>query len=194
SDDPRHLPPDRRLGRPPRRARGHPVHHAGTRAAGGGTHRPQHRRRTDCAGRRAAPVRPARGVRPVAAARRVPTAPARTGRVGGRDVERHTAHALRVYPGRVNLAMFVVGSPGTADEYRFDLSGDGTAWNARLYSGLPGHPIAAGVTAGATVTGRKWYPATTGVFLLSVEPPAGAETGAVNVHVRQRSSGREAVV
>src|SRR5438067_2103865 len=64
--------------------------------------------------------------------------------VGGRDVERHMAQALRVYPGRVNLAMFVVGS-GAADEYRFELNGDGTAWNARLFNAVAGHPLLAGM-------------------------------------------------
>ena len=39
-----------------------------------------------------------------------------------------------------------------------------------------------------------WHRPKTGVFLLLVEPPAEAVTGAVNVHVCQKSSGREAVI
>src|SRR5262249_45469347 len=52
--------------------------------------------------------------------------------IGGRAVERHLAQALRVYPGRVNLAMFIVGSG--RDAYAFDLRGPATAWGAALYS------------------------------------------------------------
>jgi hypothetical protein len=113
--------------------------------------------------------------------------------VSTRDVERHVAKALRVYPGYVNLAVFVVGSPSRADEYRFGLSGDAVAWNARIFNSLKGHPWVAGAQTTALKEG-EWVPATTGVFLLSVQPTAKAERGAVSVHVCQRSSGREAVV
>jgi len=109
------------------------------------------------------------------------------------DVERHSAQALRIYPGRVNLAMFVVGS-GTADQYKFELSGESVAWNARLYDTLVGLPIGSGVNRGPALREGKWYRPTTGLYLLAIEPPATAEAGAVNVHVRQRSSRREAVV
>ena len=39
-----------------------------------------------------------------------------------------------------------------------------------------------------------WHVPACGMILLAVQPPAGATSGAVNVHVRQRSTDREAVV
>ncbi|HVL14933.1 MAG TPA: hypothetical protein VM529_20350 [Gemmata sp.] len=107
----------------------------------------------------------------------------------GVDVERHVAQALRVHPGRVNLAAFIVGS---ADEYQFGFSGNATEWKARLYDASLDRPIAEGVRNPA-IREDAWE-RTMGFLLLSVEPPADAEAGAVNVHVRQRSSNREAVV
>lgn len=109
-----------------------------------------------------------------------------------RDVERHGAFELRVYPGRLNMADFIIGS-GTADRYRFEFSGDGTAWNPRLFDTIPTFSLAAATKRGALKEGT-WHRPQTGVFLLAVEPPAEAERGAVNVHIRQESSGREAVV
>src|SRR5207247_993575 len=51
--------------------------------------------------------------------------------LGGRPVERHLAQALRVYPGRTNLAMFVVGSGN--DAYAFQLKGTGADWDTALH-------------------------------------------------------------
>ena len=42
--------------------------------------------------------------------------------IGSKAVERHVAKALRIYPARYNLAMFVVGS-GKRDAYAFDIMG-----------------------------------------------------------------------
>jgi hypothetical protein len=109
----------------------------------------------------------------------------------GADVERHVAQALRVYPGRVNLAMFIVGD--TADVYQFRLTGDADAWNARLFDARFGRPIVEGLRT-PEVPEDEWHQPASGLVLLSVEPPPEAEAGAVNVHVVQRSSGREAVV
>jgi hypothetical protein len=109
----------------------------------------------------------------------------------GVDVERHVAAALRVYPGRVNLAMFIIGE--TRDTYRFELTGDAGTWDARLFDTFLGKPILDGIFAPALAEG-DWHHPNSGLLLLAVQPPEDATTGAVNVHVRQRSSGREAVV
>lgn len=109
----------------------------------------------------------------------------------GKDVERHVAQALRVYPGRVNIAMFIVGERN--DEYRFRLTGEASSWNARLYDAMRGEPIADGVKRSELAEG-DWHQPHSGLLLLAVEPPATAADGAVNVHVTQRSTGREAVV
>lgn len=110
----------------------------------------------------------------------------------GADVERHRALALRVHPGRTNMAMFVVGT-GPTDRYRLEFSGTGTAWNPKLYDTLPMAPVADGAKRDPLAEGR-WHALSTGILALTVEPPAAAREGAVNVHVRQESSGREAVV
>jgi hypothetical protein len=109
----------------------------------------------------------------------------------GVDVERHVAQALRVYPGRLNLAMFIVGDH--TSEYQFRLTGDAVAWNARLLDSFLGRPIADGAN-GPEVKEGLWHRPTSGMLLLAVEPPGDAEAGAVSVHVRQRSTDREAVV
>jgi hypothetical protein len=108
----------------------------------------------------------------------------------GVDVERHVAQALRVYPGRVNLAAFIVGN--TRDRYQFHLDGN-VDWNARLFDTCPGIVIVAG-SALPQLSQGQWYRPLSGFLMLSVEPPADAETGAVNVHIRQQSTQREAVV
>src|SRR6266542_4447382 len=53
--------------------------------------------------------------------------------IGIHSVERHLARALRVYPGRVNLAMFMVGGPGRRDAYTFELERVALDWKAGLY-------------------------------------------------------------
>src|SRR5207253_6154558 len=53
--------------------------------------------------------------------------------VGIHPVERHLARSLRVYPGRTNLAMFIVGSPGRRDAFAFELVGLTPDWKASLY-------------------------------------------------------------
>ncbi|HYH69077.1 MAG TPA: hypothetical protein VD866_30565 [Urbifossiella sp.] len=108
------------------------------------------------------------------------------------DVERHTAMALRVYPGRTNLAMFVVGT-GPADRYKLELSGTGTAWNPRLFDTLPQFAPAEAARHDP-LTDDRWHRLSSGMLVLTVDVPAAAREGAVNVHVRQESSGREAVV
>jgi len=109
----------------------------------------------------------------------------------GADVERHCAMALRIYPGRLNLSVFVVGAP--RDHYRFELSGDSIDWNPRLHDSFLGLPTIAGIKSPAIREGA-WHQPASGMFLLALQPPPEAEAGAVNVHVRQKSTGREAVV
>jgi hypothetical protein len=116
----------------------------------------------------------------------------------GKDVERHAAAALRVKPGCTNLADFIVG--GTRpDEYQLRLTGDAGEWNARLFDTVFGRPITDGLNSAELQQGIWYTPGGGhtpgfGIILLAVQPPAGATAGAVNVHVRQRSTDREAVV
>jgi hypothetical protein len=109
----------------------------------------------------------------------------------GADVERHRALALRIYPGRVNFAAFIVGNLG--DRYEFDLAGNAVEWKARLHDSPIGLPILAG-SATKELALNAWVRPLSGLVMLAIEPPMSAETGAVNVHIRQESTGREAVV
>jgi hypothetical protein len=114
--------------------------------------------------------------------------------VGTKAVERHVAQALRIYPGRVNLAMFVVGS-GCSDSYRFHLIGEGVDWGAKLYDATEckTHPLE--VSREPPVDEDRWTtPAGVRMMMLALTPPDGCGSGSVEVHVTQRSSGLEAVV
>ncbi len=112
--------------------------------------------------------------------------------IGGKAVERHMAMALRVYPGRTNLAMFVVGSG--ADAYRFCLDGDAAKWDATLYDGTEQHK-AIELHRDNVVAENRWIDVTSQrLMLLTLCPPLNAAEGKVDVHVAQRSTGQEAVV
>jgi hypothetical protein len=113
--------------------------------------------------------------------------------VAGRDVERHVAQALRVYPGRRNMADFIVGS-GRRDAYAFHLEGDAVAWDARLYDVSGARSVASHDSSTDGIEDDAWVEMSTGIVMLALDPPKGAGAGSVEVHVRQRSTGREAVV
>lgn len=112
--------------------------------------------------------------------------------IGDQAVERHLAQALRIYPGRTNLAMFVVGDG--RDRYQFELAGSGAAWDSALYDFA---------NFGAFVSGRasQQVPLSQWVsfqrktrLLLAMVPPGDCDSGSVEIHVRQESTGRDAVV
>ena len=54
--------------------------------------------------------------------------------IGETAVERHLAQALRIPPGKINLAMFCLGSG--PEKYKFELSSCVAKWNAALYDML----------------------------------------------------------
>ncbi len=105
--------------------------------------------------------------------------------VGQVAVERHHASALRIYPGCANCANFAVGF--RQDAYSFHLEGDGALWDAML--------VGNGDTHVKVIEPGTWVEAV-GRFAvtLQIRPPESCTRGAVEVHVRQRSSGRTAVV
>ena len=113
--------------------------------------------------------------------------------VGKTDVERHLAQALRVYPGRLNMAWFVVGAGGS-DAYAFRMHGLGTGWDAKLFDMTSRENLAV-TTGNAPVAEEEWI-VTHGsrVMLLAMQVPPKCVAGTVEVHVTQRSTGGEAVV
>src|SRR5262249_41138537 len=113
--------------------------------------------------------------------------------VGGRAVERHLAQALRIYPGRRNLAMFVVGSG--PDSYAFRLLGDGAGWDARLYDATQFRSITVEPRGQTPIVEDEWIDVDqTAFMMLTLTPPEGCCEGAIEVHVAQRSTREEAVV
>ncbi len=112
--------------------------------------------------------------------------------LSSRPVERHLAQALRVYPGRVNLAMFVVGSGH--DAYAFELHGVGVTWNTALFC-MDRAASLVDLRGGTAVAQKQWLEVRgTSTMMLALEPPRRCAKGAVEVHVRQRSTGQVAVV
>jgi hypothetical protein len=113
--------------------------------------------------------------------------------VGGRAVERHLARALRVYPGRVNVAMFVVGSG--PDAYRFHLIGEGEDWGATLFDSTDGQTLRLDVRRRRPVEEGRWIE-TPGqrLMILALKPSPDCGEGKVEVHVEQRSTAQSAVV
>ena len=115
--------------------------------------------------------------------------------VGNRAVERHFAKALRIYPGRMNLAMFVVGKPGKRDAYAFDLVGLAPDWQAALHDMTDAKALVVG-SSDTTFQERQWVEASSGIMMvvLAVRPPVVCEDGNVEVHVTRRSCQKTASV
>jgi hypothetical protein len=113
--------------------------------------------------------------------------------VGRRSVERHLARALRVYPGRTNLAMFVVGTG--PDAYAFRLAGQGAAWDAALYDATAGESLRIDFNRCPAIAEDQWIEVTSRrLMMLALRPPADCGLGSVAVHVTQQSTGKDAVV
>jgi hypothetical protein len=112
--------------------------------------------------------------------------------VGREAVERHVAQALRVYPGRTNLAMFVVGAG--PDAYRFRLEGDAVSWEAKLLDMSESLSLA-DLGGAKPVDSDDWLRVhQQRLMFLSLCPPEACSQGKVEVHVEQRSTGKVAVV
>jgi hypothetical protein len=102
----------------------------------------------------------------------------------GKEVERHLAQALRIYPGRTNVAMFMVGQ---RDTYAFSLHGPN--WQAALFDGSRGF-----MRKEAEITQDEWIRIDSGMVFLALCPPADATIGEIEVHVEQQSTGKKAIV
>lgn len=115
--------------------------------------------------------------------------------VGGVDVERHRAQALRIHAGRLNMAWFVVGAPGTADAYAFRLGGLRSDWEARLFDMTSRETLVLGADDDGAITSEQWIDAQgSRTMLLALRVPRECEAATVSVQVIQQSTRREAVV
>jgi hypothetical protein len=114
--------------------------------------------------------------------------------VGRKSVERHIARALRVYAGRVNLAMFMVGGP-RPDAYRFHLIGTGEDWKATLYDCMGQKTLVTDVARQRPLEEGSWIEWPGRRYMsLALRPPEDCGRGKVEVHVTRRSDNQEAVV
>jgi hypothetical protein len=113
--------------------------------------------------------------------------------VGRTPTERHMAMHLAVQPGRLNMAMFVVGTG--SDAYRFHLEGKAASWDARLLG-----CSAPSRARGEEVNDRpipldEWVQMLGQTpMMLAFKPPEDCREGSLDVHVEQQSTGKEAIV
>jgi hypothetical protein len=114
--------------------------------------------------------------------------------LGDQAVERHRAEALRILPGRLNLAMFCVGG-GPSDAYRFEINGLEPRWEAFLLDLSQARTFASGLSNSEHIKLGAWVPRNRfGLMILALSPPADCEQAEVEVHVTQQSTGKSAVV
>jgi hypothetical protein len=113
--------------------------------------------------------------------------------IGGQSVERHVAKALRIVPGRPNVAMFFVGSQ--PDAYRFDLQGVGPDWEAAIVDPLRASRLSRSRRDGTVIPLGAWtsFPGHK-LLMLALRPPANCREEHVEVHVTQHSTQKTAVV
>jgi hypothetical protein len=114
--------------------------------------------------------------------------------IGREPVERHLAQALRIYPGRTNMAMFLVGDRGRRDAFAFELVGLNADWKAMLYDATTNKSLVTNA-ADIPIEEMQWVESNTGLMvMLATQPPADRKTGNLEVHVTRRSCGKTAVV
>jgi hypothetical protein len=113
--------------------------------------------------------------------------------VGRTPTERHMAAALAVHPGRVNAAMFIVGTG--PDAYRFHLEGEAAAWDAKLLSGFMPSRVRPDKVNEGLIQFDEWFPVPGhSPMMLWFKPPEDCGEGKLDVHVEQQSTGKEAIV
>jgi uncharacterized membrane protein len=114
--------------------------------------------------------------------------------IGREPVERHLAQALRIYPGRTNMAMFLVGDRGRSDAYAFELVGLKPDWKAALHDATTNKSLVTN-PADIPIEEMEWVETKAGLMvMLATQPPADCKTGNLEVHVTRRSCGKTAVV
>jgi hypothetical protein len=115
--------------------------------------------------------------------------------LGKTDVERHRARALHVYPGRLNMAWFVVGAGGAPDAYAFRLRGLASQWDAKLFDMTTRETLTISADETGAIVPDEWIE-THGsrTMLLALRVPEKCEAASVAVQVTQKSTRRKAVV
>jgi hypothetical protein len=113
--------------------------------------------------------------------------------VGKTAVERHFAKSLRIYAGRPNMAVFVVGG-GMRDAYAFEMAGLAPGWQAGLHDMTKAKSLVIG-PSDTPIFEKQWVECTGSMMMmLMVRPPIVCEDGNIEVQVTRRSSQQTAVV
>ena len=105
--------------------------------------------------------------------------------VGKTATERHMARAVRIVPGRRNVAILALGA--CSERFEFSFRGAGAAWDPALYDVAGGRQL---VADGATV--HRFHG--NSMLFLTVQPPEDAVLGRLEVLVRRLSPEAVAVV
>jgi len=113
--------------------------------------------------------------------------------IGRKPVERHLSRALRVYPGRTNMAMFIVGEPRNPDAYSFEIIGLNSDWKTALYDTTNNQNLLAEHSE-SPIKEMQWVDTRSLMVMLATEPPVHCKAGKLEVHVTRRSSGTTAIV
>ncbi len=114
--------------------------------------------------------------------------------VGRKSVERHHAKALRIYPGRTNFAVFVVGNPGRRDAFAFELVGLAPDWKAALYDMTKQSSLLIS-DSDEPLAKQQWVETVGGLMMtLAIRPPADCSAGNLEVRVTRRGSEKSALV
>ena len=111
--------------------------------------------------------------------------------VDSHSVEVHCAPRLGVCPERLNVVQFYVGSGD--DAYAFDVAGEAADWNVELRD-APIEDLLMDGSEPRLPLGQWIESRTRRDVCLVTKPPRSCTASRLEVHVRQRSSGREAVV
>ena len=113
--------------------------------------------------------------------------------LGKKSVERHLAQALRIYPGRANFALFMVGTG--KDAYRFSLHCQHSDWETALYDITSSKSMIVDLGQPHAIKPREWIEIIhTHMMVLALCPPQRCTAGTIEVEVEQRSTQETAVV
>ena len=101
--------------------------------------------------------------------------------IGSAEAERHISSAIRLVPGKRNVAFFFVGE--RSESFVFDLQGEAAGWEAGLFRTM------SKLSLGTPQLLDRETP-----IFLSVTPPSGTTKGLLAVGVTRHATGQRALV
>jgi hypothetical protein len=114
--------------------------------------------------------------------------------MGHHAVERHLATGLRVYPGRPNLALFVVGNSRGREAFAFETVGLDSTWPTVLYDVTHGKSLVVAPSE-PHIEIAQWVESNGSLLvMLATQPPKDCLAGHLEVHVTRHSDQQTAIV